>query len=179
MMRGLLITTATRRLNESVVRVLKEEISATAIAIGTEIVIGIKIERETESAIEIDYAIATMIEIGIVTVMHLEIEEKEKIVIPLLKIEVMELENKITEVFMLFIIAILFFADIDSTLDRRFKRRRSLSPRRPEGALGGDLYIPDYEKDGYAPGPRYGKPTEMRYPPPPYPVMPMGNFHIK
>ncbi|CAG8546017.1 4633_t:CDS:10 [Paraglomus occultum] len=63
----------------------------------------------------------------------------------------------------------------ESFRHRRFKRRRSLSPRRSEGALGGDLYIPDYDKDGYAPGPRYGKPTEMRYPPPPYhPVMPMG-----
>ena len=88
MMRGLLVTAVARCLGESVVRVLKEEISATEIVIETEIVIGIKIERKTESAIEIEYAIATMIEIGIVTVMHLEIEEKEKIVIPLLTTEV-------------------------------------------------------------------------------------------
>ncbi|KAG9298191.1 hypothetical protein G9A89_002679 [Geosiphon pyriformis] len=55
--------------------------------------------------------------------------------------------------------------------DRRYKRRRSLSPRRT--AENGDHYIPNYEKDGYVPGPRYGRPGEMRFPPP-YPVMPMG-----
>jgi hypothetical protein len=38
---------------------------------------------------------------------------------------------------------ILTFADM------RHGRRRSISPR------GGDLYVPDYDRDGYVPAPKY------------------------
>ncbi|CAG8532552.1 7031_t:CDS:10 [Acaulospora colombiana] len=58
-------------------------------------------------------------------------------------------------------------------LDRRSKRRRSISPdsRRPPPADGGDHYIPNYDKEGYTPGPRYnGKPGDTRYPPHGFPV---------
>ncbi|CAG8648310.1 10569_t:CDS:10 [Cetraspora pellucida] len=56
--------------------------------------------------------------------------------------------------------------------DRRSKRRRSISPdsRRPQ-QLEGDHYIPNYEKDGYTPAPRYvGRPGDMRFPPHGFPV---------
>ncbi|CAG8595725.1 4466_t:CDS:10 [Funneliformis caledonium] len=58
--------------------------------------------------------------------------------------------------------------------DRRLKRRRSISPR--QSSDGGDHYIPNYDKDGYTPAPRYvGRPGEIRFPHPSgFQVMPMG-----
>ncbi|KAJ3108590.1 hypothetical protein HDU96_007479 [Phlyctochytrium bullatum] len=47
----------------------------------------------------------------------------------------------------------------DSREDDRRKRRRSLSPRGPRGGGGGpdgDHYIPNYDRDGYVPPPRFG-----------------------
>ncbi|CAJ0625334.1 8356_t:CDS:10 [Entrophospora sp. SA101] len=56
------------------------------------------------------------------------------------------------------------------------KRRRSITPdqRRPLPD-GGDHYVPNYDKDGYTPAPRYhGRASEVRFAPPGYPVMQMG-----
>jgi hypothetical protein len=67
---------------------------------------------------------------------------------------------------------------IFSYLDRRSKRRRSISPDpRRQPSDGGDHYIPNYDKDGYTPAPRYvGRPGDIRFPPPGFPVMPIGKY---
>ncbi|GBC27799.2 C2H2-type zinc finger transcription factor [Rhizophagus irregularis DAOM 181602=DAOM 197198] len=64
----------------------------------------------------------------------------------------------------------------DRNNDRRSKRRRSISPDpRRQPSDGGDHYIPNYDKDGYTPAPRYvGRPGDIRFPPPGFPVMPIG-----
>lgn len=64
----------------------------------------------------------------------------------------------------------------DRSSDRRSKRRRSVSPDpRRQPSDGGDHYIPNYDKDGYTPAPRYvGRPGDIRFPPPGFPVMPLG-----
>ncbi|RHZ57035.1 hypothetical protein Glove_395g48 [Diversispora epigaea] len=66
-------------------------------------------------------------------------------------------------------------------LDRHPKRRRSITSdsRRAPPPDGGDHYIPNYEKEGYTPGPRYngrpGGPTDMRFTPHGFPVgLPIG-----
>ncbi|KAL1920543.1 uncharacterized protein VTP21DRAFT_920 [Calcarisporiella thermophila] len=45
--------------------------------------------------------------------------------------------------------------------DRRHKYRRSVSPRRGAPPSDGDHYIPNYERDGYSPAPRYGNRPEF------------------
>ncbi|CAG8435551.1 2247_t:CDS:10 [Scutellospora calospora] len=70
--------------------------------------------------------------------------------------------------------------DLTNYSDRRSKRRRSISPdsRRPQ-QLEGDHYIPNYEKDGYTPAPRYvGRPGDMRFPPHGFPVSLSLGFNV-
>ncbi|CAG8444096.1 8646_t:CDS:10, partial [Diversispora eburnea] len=69
----------------------------------------------------------------------------------------------------------------NSVEHRHPKRRRSITSdsRRAPLPDGGDHYIPNYEKEGYTPGPRYngrpGGPTEMRFTPHGFPVgLPLG-----